>query len=281
MFLDPADGGVDPDRLGTAMQGLEPRLIRRVAAALPATAASRFRGANRRRSRAAAVESARDEVMERLFWPLVYWKEPEEYEALIAGEHINPRLLDAIDLDGRVVCDIGAGSGRFTLHAATRARRVIAVDATPALLRRLRANAHAAGIRNVTARRGSFAALPLRDAAVDVAVACSAFTRTGPHGGSRALAEAERIVRPGGDVVVVWPQDPGWLRTMRFEHVAVHGAGVVHFPDVATAERLCAGFYSAAAARWVRRHGSAEVPFSVLGATPPNDLCVKHVTPSR
>jgi ubiquinone/menaquinone biosynthesis C-methylase UbiE len=183
-----------------------------------------------------------------------------------------------LDLDGRVVCDIGAGAGRFTLLAAACAQTVIAVDAVPALLERLRRNAAVAGRRNVDVRRGSFAALPLDDASVDVAVACSSFRSQAPHGGRRALAEAERVVRPGGEVAVIWPQERAWFRRHGFTYIALHSDDVVRFRDVATAERLCAAYYSAAAATWVRRHNTAEVPYRVLGTSPPSSVCVKRVS---
>jgi len=84
-------------------------------------------------------------------------------------------------------------------------------------------------------------------------------------------------VRPGGDVVVIWPPDPHWLRARGFQYIAVHSDDSVHFRDVAAAERLCAHYYSAAAASWVRSTRSSDVPYAVLGVTPPSDLCIKRV----
>jgi SAM-dependent methyltransferase len=276
-FLDPRDGGVDPALLGTAMQRSDGRLIQRVIAALPSDAAARFADSRATPADDSMVATAQRDVMELLFWPLVYWNDPDDYEELINGEHLHPRLLDAIDLDARSVCDIGAGTGRFSLAAAARARHIIAVDAVPELLRRLDAKALPAGISNIETRRGRFAALPLPDRSVDIAVACSSFTTGGPHGGDAAINEAQRIVRPGGDVVVIWPQDPQWFLQRGFQYIAVHGERTVHFRDVATAERLCSQYYSADAADWVRVHNSAEVPFSVLGMSPPSDLCIKSI----
>src|SRR6202011_2556984 len=276
-FLDPRDGGVAPTLLGIALQRSDRRLMRRILAALPADAAARFSTSRATAADDSAVATAQRDVMELLFWPLVYWNDPDDYEELISGEHLHPRLLDAIDLDARTVCDIGAGTGRFSLAAAARARHIIAVDAVPELLRRLAAKARAAGISNIETRRGRFAALPLPDRSVDIAVACSSFTTGGPHGGEAAISDAQRVVRPGGDVVVIWPQDPQWFLQRGFQYIAVHGERTVHFRDVATAERLCARYYSADAATWVRLHHAADVPFSVLGMSPPSDLCIKRV----
>ena len=276
-FLDPRDGGVPPQLLGRAAHACDDRLVARFAAALPADARRGFRDAHDAASTAAEVAAARRHLVDALFWPLVYWHRADDYVELIRGERIPERLLDELDLDRRDVCDIGAGSGRFTLPAARRARHVVAVDAVPVLLSRLQAAATALRLRNVTVRRGRFTALPLDDASVDLAVFCSSFTADGPHGGPSALDEAERIVRRGGSVAVIWPQQERWLMSRGYEYVRVRGAAALEFRDVQTAEHLCRLYYAAAAARWVRQHRSAAVPYDVLGVRPPNDLCIKHI----
>lgn len=276
-FLDPHDGGIAPSQLGRAAIGLPQQLVTRLHDALPPNATPAFETACTAGATTAAVAGARRVVVDTLFWPLVYWHRPDDYEELIRGERIPERILEELDLDGRDVCDIGAGTGRFALAAAFRARRVIAVDAVPVLLARLTARARAAGLSNLDGRRGRFAALPLDDGSVDVAVACSAFTSSGPHGGRRALAEAERVVRPGGLVAVIWPQQREWFTSHGYEYVRVRGNEALEFRDVDTAERLCRMYYPAAAARWVRRHRSAAVPYAILGVSPPNDVCIKRV----
>jgi len=277
-FLVPGDWGVDPGRLGTALQGEgAAELADRVARALTPASRRAFDQALSAPATPEDVERARRHVVNRLFWALLYWHDPAGYEELVAGEHIHPDLLASIPLQGRVVADLGAGAGRFTLFAARHARRVIAVDIVPILLERLLARAREQGLDNIETRRGDFLHLPLADASVDVAVACSALTSHAPWGGEAALAEAIRIVRPGGEVVVIWPDDPSWFCARGFAYRAVPGTETMHFADVATAERLCRDFYSEAAAEWVREQQTAEVPFSVLGVTPPSDACVLRV----
>lgn len=215
-----------------------------------------------------------------LFWPLLYWHDPAGYEELVAGEHVHPRILEALDLAGRQVCDAGAGAGRFTLYAARLASRVIAVDEVPPLLRRLEAHLAELGITNVEVRRGSFDRLPLADGEVDVAVACSSLTSRDPFGGEAALAELERVVRPGGQVAVIWPDRPEWFEKRGFEHVSATGNDTLHFADPATAERVCRAFYSEEAGDWVAARRTAEVPFAVLGIRPPNDMCIRRLAPA-
>src|SRR5205807_386542 len=276
-FLSPGDWGVEPQRLGLALHGSEhDELAGRVVRALAPNGAASVLAARGEPCGAEAIEQARRHVVDRLFWALLYWHDPDGYEELVAGEHIHPQLLASLDLDGRVVADLGAGAGRFTLFAARRAARVIAVDAVPALLERLERHAREQGVTNIQARRGSFTHLPLADGAVDVAIACSSLTSHAPWGGEAALREAQRVVHPGGELVVIWPDDPQWFIDRGFAYRSVGDADDdrLHFESAEVAERICREFYSEAAAGWVREHEADSVPFSVLGMRPPNDACV-------
>lgn len=278
----PPDGDAGPPRLGTALQGEEyDELAARIARALPPGARRDFLDAREFPESPLVVAMRRRQALDTLFWVLLYWNDPEAYEELVAGEQIHPGVLAALDLDGRVVADIGAGAGRFTLHAARHAQRVIAVDAVPPLLERLERKVHDLELSNVEIRRGSFTALPLDDASVDLAVACSSLTSTAPSGGECAITEAERIVKPGGELWVIWPDAPQWFCDHGFTYMALPGNAEMHFRDVDSAARICADFYSDEAAQWVRANDARVVPFAVLGVSPPSDACRKQIRPSR
>jgi ubiquinone/menaquinone biosynthesis C-methylase UbiE len=281
-FLAPGDGDIGPGRLGTALQGAEwDGLAGRVAGVLPGQAREAFEASRDWPEPPELVALRRRQVLDTLFWALLYWNDPDAYEELVAGEQIHPGLLQALDLDGRIVADLGAGAGRFTLFAARHAAWVIAVDAVPPLLERLRRKADDLELDNVETRRGSFMQLPLDDASVDIAVSCSSLTSHAPWGGECALEEAERIVRPGGDLVVIWPDVPDWFCGRGFTYRALPGNAEMHFRDVESAARICTDFYSEEAAQWVRDNHARVVPFAVLGVSPPSDACFKRVTPSR
>lgn len=267
---------MDPGALGIAVQG-EGELGDRCRAALPPAARLAFDVGRTSRHGPAEVALASRAVVEALFWPLLYWHQPAAYAELVAGEPIHPRILEAVTLEHRVVCDVGAGSGRFTLHAARRAARVVAVDAVPPLLELLEARMAEEDVRNVEVRRGSFDALPLEDDSVDVAVACSSITSRTPFGGEGALAEMERVVRPGGEMAIIWPDRPDWFRERGFTVLEAAGNDSLSFADPASAERICRAFYSDEAAAWVSAHQTAEVPFAILGMEPPNQVCLRAV----
>lgn len=276
-FVTPCRGGVSLRDLGRALIGSDERLVRRVGSSLPRDRLPEFWSVMATSRDPDAVVRARERVLAQLFWPLVYWVRPDDYEELIHGEQISPRLLSELDVEGKTVCDIGAGTGRFALLAAPHAARVIAVDGAPGLLDRLERAAARLGYTNIETRRGAFTALPLADASVDLAVACSAFTTWGPHGGDAAIDEAERIVRPGGEVAIIWPQDSRRPCARGYEYLQVRGEGTVCFRDIATALRLCATYYSATAAAWVHTNNRADVPYSVLGVHPPTGMCIRRI----
>ena len=84
---------------------------------------------------------------------------------------------------------------------ARRARRVIAVDSSPQMVEYGRRLAAEHGVKNVAYRLGDLESLPLEDESVDVAF----FSQSLHHAQhpARAVAEAWRVLRPGGRVVVL------------------------------------------------------------------------------
>ncbi|HET9370632.1 MAG TPA: metalloregulator ArsR/SmtB family transcription factor [Vicinamibacterales bacterium] len=99
------------------------------------------------------------------------------------------------------VADLGCGEGYLTIEAARFARRVIAVDRSRDVLARAKALGKRRRVRNVTWKRGELEALPIAASSVDVALLSQAL-----HHADRpaaALAEAFRILRPGGRVLLL------------------------------------------------------------------------------
>lgn len=77
---------------------------------------------------------------------------------LPAGDPLFPRLRAALHPDDTVL-DIGAGAGRYALPLAQLARRVIAVEPSPALRRHLAARVAAEGAENVEVVTGAWPAV--------------------------------------------------------------------------------------------------------------------------
>jgi SAM-dependent methyltransferase len=106
-----------------------------------------------------------------------------------------------------VVADLGCGDGYLTVELSRFAEKVIAVDRSEAALARARAMAKRLARRgpgeggNVEWKRGELEKLPLKDASVDVALLSQALHHADSP--QKALAEAARIVKPGGRVLLL------------------------------------------------------------------------------
>lgn len=122
--------------------------------------------------------------------------------------------------------------------------------------------------------RGFFDALPAPDACADLVIACSALTDAPSHGGDRGLNEMERVCRPGGMVVIVWPNHLEWLVRRGYERVSFDGDMEMHFADAREAAELCSVFYPDAA-DGVRARRSALVPYELLNSAGPRDLAYR------
>ena len=114
----------------------------------------------------------------------------------------NPTAIASLR-PGQTVLDLGSGAGIDCFLAAREvgpAGRVIGVDMTPEMVSRARANAAKGGFGNVEFRLGEIEALPVADASVDVIIS-NCVLNLSPEK-DRVLAEAFRVLRPGGRVVV-------------------------------------------------------------------------------
>jgi ArsR family transcriptional regulator len=111
------------------------------------------------------------------------------------------------------VADLGCGDGYLTLEAARWARTVFGIDRSDEVLERARALAGRRRVTNVEWKKGELTRLPLRDASVDVALLSQALHHAADP--EAALAEATRILRPGGRVLVLdlRAHDQAWVRS--------------------------------------------------------------------
>ena len=133
------------------------------------------------------------------------------------------------------------------------------------------------GGSRVSVIEGFFDELPAADDWADLVVTCSSLTPAAGHGGDAGLAEMERVCRPGGTVVIVWPNNLDWLASHGYRYVSFEGEMSVEFASHAEAVELCSIFYPDAVAE-VRRLGGSRVPYELLGINPPRDLAVKAIS---
>jgi len=100
-----------------------------------------------------------------------------------------------------VVADLGAGEGAIALLLAQNAEQVIAVDSSPKMVDVGSAKALKHGISNVDFRLGEIEKVPVENYTADLAI----FSQALHHADNpeQALQEAFRILKPGGQLIVI------------------------------------------------------------------------------
>ena len=144
-------------------------------------------------------------------------------------------LLALLD-DRWTVGDLGCGTGRLSASLAPFVRRVVAVDESEAMLGAARVRL--GGFGNVDVRQSELESLPIEDDSLDVAILCLVLHYLADP--VRPLAEARRVLRPGGKLLVIdmMPHDheeyrqsmghvwqgigeaqlAGWMKDAGFDH---------------------------------------------------------------
>ena len=130
-----------------------------------------------------------------------------------ARPHYPDELFETLDrlqaghLNGSRVYDVAAGTGIASRQLAERGARVVALELSGAMLAKLAADSP--GIHVV---QGSAHALPFADRSADMITCAQAWHWMDK---ARAVAEARRVLRPGGLLAIWWNQtvyDADWER---------------------------------------------------------------------
>jgi len=100
---------------------------------------------------------------------------------------------------GRLV-DVGTGTGRMIELFGPRSAHAIGIDRSSEMLRLARVKLEAAGIQS-SLRQGDMYALPLRDDCADCVIIHQVLHYA--HAPADAIAEAARVLTPGGTLLVV------------------------------------------------------------------------------
>ncbi|HEY4734644.1 MAG TPA: metalloregulator ArsR/SmtB family transcription factor [Gemmatimonadaceae bacterium] len=125
------------------------------------------------------------------------------------GRRADVALLGLLD-DHWTVADLGCGTGAVAQSLAPFVERVIAVDESTAMLSAAKKRLH--GVANVDIRNGRLESLPVGDGEVDIALLFLVLHYTADP--SRVIAEASRVLKPGGRLLVLdmMPHDRQDLR---------------------------------------------------------------------
>ena len=138
---------------------------------------------------------------------------PRNWDARVGDAELIARSPGFRDLRDRIVAlaepqaqhtvvDVGAGTGLLSLAFAERAARVWAIDSSPAMGEYLRVKAASADLHNVENVLASAVSLPLVDGVADLVVSNYCLHELRRAEKYRALAEARRVLKPGGRLVI-------------------------------------------------------------------------------
>lgn len=129
---------------------------------------------------------------------LIYALDPSIYDRLKFLEWDSTELTGLVDFQGKVVLDIGSGTGRLAFIAAPLARVVYAVEPVGNLRDYLRQKAQQLGWDNFYAVDGLITAIPFETNFADVVMSGHVY---GDDPREEA-AELLRVTRPGGMVIL-------------------------------------------------------------------------------
>lgn len=143
----------------------------------------------------------------------IYAHHAEEYERLIAREDYTGNLLAALreitPLNGLDVIDMGAGTGRLARLLAPFARSVRAFDTSTGMLRVAQARLEAGETHNWRVAVADHRALPVASHSADLVISGWSICYTvvweqeWQKELGKALAEMQRVARPGGELVIL------------------------------------------------------------------------------
>jgi ubiquinone/menaquinone biosynthesis C-methylase UbiE len=145
-------------------------------------------------------------------WDILYRDYPEVYEEF-ASVPYSKNWIDVArtitGLRGKVVADIGSGTGKSTFLFARYAKEVIGIEPEDAMREVAVKNAQALGVGNVSFRNGWAASIPLEDSSVDMVVSVGGAFFHEAEGVRSFTHEAKRVTKPGG-WILLFNLAPGW-----------------------------------------------------------------------
>jgi ubiquinone/menaquinone biosynthesis C-methylase UbiE len=144
----------------------------------------------------------------------IYANHADQYEAMVAREDYEGNILKALQnirpLQGTDVVEFGAGTGRLTLLLAPLVKSIAAFDGSQAMLDVAIGKLQKGGFSNWRAEVADNRALPVADDSADIAVEGWSFGHfqgwypdSWREEAGKALAEMQRILRPGGTAILL------------------------------------------------------------------------------
>jgi len=143
----------------------------------------------------------------------IYAEKADAYEAMVSREDYEGNLPETLagicDTAGMDIVDLGAGTGRLAVMLASKAHSVAAFDLSPAMIRIAADRLKESGLDDWRTAVADHRGIPLPDDCVDVVLSGWSlvytvvwYEETWQQELYRALREIQRVLRPGGTVVI-------------------------------------------------------------------------------
>jgi ubiquinone/menaquinone biosynthesis C-methylase UbiE len=129
---------------------------------------------------------------------VVYAVDPAIYDAQPFLGWDSNELLSLSDLSGKIVIDIGSGTGRLAFIASESASAVFAVEPIGNLRLFIKQKAHAQNLKNIFPVDGLITDLPFPDGFADITMGGHVF---GDHPDAE-YAEMKRVTKPEGMLIL-------------------------------------------------------------------------------
>jgi ubiquinone/menaquinone biosynthesis C-methylase UbiE len=150
-----------------------------------------------------------------------YRSEAEKYDLLISREDYLGNLIREIERirvpDGLDIVDLGAGTGRLSLMLASRSASIVALDIAPRMLLKVNHKFLSSGAKKFLTAAGDHRAIPLPDGVSDLVISgwsvcylADWYPASWKKELDKAFEEIERIVRPGGTILLIETQGTGY-----------------------------------------------------------------------
>jgi ubiquinone/menaquinone biosynthesis C-methylase UbiE len=144
----------------------------------------------------------------------IYRTEAQRYHDLVSREDYQRHLLPAIvkidSLTGKDVIELGAGTGRLSQLIANRVKSLVTTDKSLHMLSFGRDALVKKGFEHPKACLASHRQLPFAENCADLVISGWSFCYAALDGGvnwqtslEQAMTEVERVLRPGGTLVVI------------------------------------------------------------------------------
>jgi len=142
-----------------------------------------------------------DEHSQELLWEIadliVYNKYPEIYDDKVHFSWNLDEIITKESLKGKVVADVGAGSGMLAFLLAKNAKTVFAIEPISSFRNFIREKANKEKYRNVFAIDGFLDSIPFPDDSFDILFTSNAIG----WNIDKELQEIERVVKPNGEAI--------------------------------------------------------------------------------